>query len=367
MSALLILILGPVLLAGEARPEIPAAPVMPGASLLPGDVLAIDVYEHPDLQLTTRIDSDGTIRFPLCGAVAAAGRTTGQLADHLAVGLREANVERPEVFVFVEEYAPRTVYVLGAVKKPQSLSLPLEAGLTALQAISSAGGLSERADARGVHVRRTPDSGKPVQISVNAVQLLQQTPGSKDVALRPGDMVIVPTARPVSVLGRVRQPGTFLVDTVNPASLLEMLSRAGGFEDDASRSAVSILRRRPGEGLERILVNVGTDAQSRPEALQAVQPGDTILVPPGEQLFVLGRVKSAGAFSLRPGVLVTVSRAIAMAGGFDSLAAEEATLLVRNGHITQVNLRKAIRRDGNITLDVPVLPGDIVFVPESRW
>lgn len=337
--------------------------------LQPGDVLEISVHEHPEFSLKLRVDTDGSIRFPLCGKVRARGRTAGQISEALSEKLREANIERAQVFVFVAKYTPRYVYVLGEVKGMESkaLEIPPEGRMTALQAVSSVGGFSARADRRNVFVLRNREDGKRERIPVDVRRIMSRRGGAADVELKPGDTVIVPTASPISVFGMVNKPSAFEIDTSHPVSVMEMISRAGGFKEGADRDRTLVLRSSGAGDMKAYAVRMGAIMRGAAREDTKVQPGDVIIVQPRDKIFVLGQVKAAGAFNIRPEIPMTVTRAIAIAGGFDKLAAEDAVLLIRGGKVTRINLRRALRKDGDLSLDQPLKPGDIVFVPESRW
>ncbi len=426
--------------------------------LKPGDVLNIMVFEHPELKLTVRVDSDGTIRFPLCGVQQAAGKTAGEIATVLEERLSAANIERAQVFVFISEYSPRLVYVLGEVNGANSMALeiPPERRLSALQAISHAGGFSEKADLRAVFILRPSSNRSVVRIPVDVSGIMARDTTNTDVNLKPGDTVMVPSAKPVLVLGMVNQPGSYYIDTSKAISVLEVISRAGGFSQRADVRHVTVLRQvqenerqeivldlrdkhenadvrdnttvLPGDTvtvpeaspisvlgavkspgafsintsqtvspLEMIsraggfeegaaqdrLVAVRTDAdrtrtvipvtlgasnsQMQNSQSQFLQPGDIVLAVPQEKVFVLGQVNDAGAFNLDPNHPLRITQAIAMAGGFNRLAAQKAILHIRDDKVNRLNLEEALRADGDLTVNRVLQPGDIVFVTESRW
>ena len=360
----------PAVTEDSAKKKSAALSVKSAHLLLPGDILQVTVYEHPELQLTTRIDSDGSIRFPLCGKVPAAGKTAGAISDTLSEKLQTANIERAQVFVLVEEFVPRYVYVLGEAEgsETKALEIPPEARITALQAISSAGGFTQSADLRNVFVLRTTESGEQKRIAVNVRGIMNRLKDARDVDLRPGDTVVIPRARPVSVFGMVNTPGSFNIDTANAVSVAEMISRAEGFKDGADRDQTLLLRQSGSGGKKSYVVRMGQVMMKGSSAQNAqVQPGDVIIARPRDKIFVLGQVKEAGAFDIQPEIPMTVTRAIAMAGGFDKLAAEEAVLLIRGTQITRIDLRRALRKGGDQGLDASLRAGDMVFVPESRW
>jgi polysaccharide export outer membrane protein len=337
--------------------------------LRPGDVLEIAVYEHPELTLKTRVDSDGSILFPLCGKVQTAGLPAGAISSLLSGKLQKANIERAQVFVFVSEYTPRYVYVLGEVASGDSkaLEIPPEGRMSALQAVSAAGGFSPKADLRNVFVLRGKAGPSQTRVSVNVQQIMSRTGLAADVLLQPGDTVIVPSAKPVSIFGMVNQPGAFEIDTANTVSIAEIISRGGGFKEGADRDRTLLMRTDPDGKITTTVIKAGELMNGNVLQAPQVLPGDVIMATARDKIFVLGKVLKAGAFSLQPGITMTVSRAIAVAGGFDKLAAEGNVLLVRDNKVNRIDLDKVFRKNGELKLDLPLQAGDIVFVSESRW
>jgi polysaccharide export outer membrane protein len=71
----------------------PVPTVQAGGRLLtPMDVVSIRIVDHPDLDMTTRVEQDGTINFPYLGRVKAAGRTEDDLARAIERGLIERKI-----------------------------------------------------------------------------------------------------------------------------------------------------------------------------------------------------------------------------------------------------------------------------------
>ncbi|MBN1256639.1 MAG: polysaccharide biosynthesis/export family protein [Planctomycetes bacterium] len=340
--------------------------------LRPGDVLDISVHEHPEFMIRLRVDTDGSIRFPLCGKVVAAGLTAGQISEALSKKLQEANISGAQVFVFVSMYTPRYIYVFGEIRGQESkaLEIPPEGRMTSMQAISGAGGFTPKANLQKVFVLRQTKQGKIRKIPVNIAGIMSQKGAAADVELQPGDTVVVPPAMPVSVLGFVNTPGAFEIDTSNPCSAAEMISRAGGFQEGADRDQTLLLRANSNGGPETTvshIIPVGRIMRGEIQNPINIEAGDTIIARAMDKIHVLGQVQMGGAFYITPEITMTVTRSIAMASGFSRMAADDNVLLIRGGTVKSINLRKALRQDGDLSLDEPLIAGDIVYVPESRW
>ncbi len=158
--------------------------------LQPGDLVNIQVFREESMERTLRISGNGTITFPLVGAVSVAGLSQQEaeerLADKLKIYLRS-----PQVSILVKEYGNKSVYVLGQVQKPAAIQIPPEKSLTVLEAITSVGGFTEVANISKVRVLRM-QNGKQTAIDVDISQITKQGNKAMDIALMPGDVVFVP-------------------------------------------------------------------------------------------------------------------------------------------------------------------------------
>jgi len=171
----------------------------------------------------------------------------------------------------------------------------------------------------------------------------------------------------VTVVGNVHQPGTIALDPLSGLTAMQAIGRAGGFLEDADRPATQVVRRtiptENGEAPAPLLMPAATN----PTAGQDVQlqPGDLIVVPRLNRIFVLGQVKVPRAFPLPNDEPLTVSKAISLAGGFEVFAKQNEVQLIRVGSpVTVVKVREILT--GVSTTDPVLQAGDTVFVPESR-
>ncbi len=157
------------------------------ATLGSGDVLEIRVYQEGDLSGAYRISSEGTIDFPFCGRVQAAGLTSSGLADALTSCLKNGYLKKPQVTVFLKEYNSKKIYVFGEVQKPGTF--PFEDRMNIIQAITLAGGFNKLAAKNSVIVTRVLD-GQERKLRVPVESIGEGR--DKNFALQPGDIVYVP-------------------------------------------------------------------------------------------------------------------------------------------------------------------------------
>ena len=167
-----------------------AAAVGPDYRIGPGDNLQIYVWQNPDLSVTVPVRQDGRVSTPLVEDMLAAGKTASQLARDIEKVLSEY-VRSPKVNVFVLNAvsALSQVKVTGQVRTPEAL--PYHEGMTVLDAVLAVGGLTNFAAGNRAKVVRMVD-GKQQEIKIRLDKLLEHGDMSQNIALRPGDVLLVP-------------------------------------------------------------------------------------------------------------------------------------------------------------------------------
>jgi protein involved in polysaccharide export with SLBB domain len=172
---------------GEKRRTTSLPPPSEKTAVGAGDIFTLQIVGEKDLPTEFQVASDGTATVPFLQKIQVAGLEPQDIAKFV----REQLIARkflvdPVVIVQVREYHSRTVILLGQVAKPGSF--PLTPGLTLMQAISLAGGLTAIADDDKVTLTRKIGQGtQTVRVSVDAI-----TDGTaQDVALQAGDRVFV--------------------------------------------------------------------------------------------------------------------------------------------------------------------------------
>jgi|SRR5579863_6684363 len=152
------------------------------------DVLEINVWKEPENSKIVPVRPDGKISLPLLNDVQAAGLTPMQLQESIKEGLKKF-ISEPQVTVIVNQVNSRRVYVLGEVMRTGALSmLP---GMTVLQALSSAGGLSQYAKTNGIYVLRT-ENGHQTTLPFNYKEVVRGKHPEQNILLQPGDTIVVP-------------------------------------------------------------------------------------------------------------------------------------------------------------------------------
>jgi polysaccharide biosynthesis/export protein len=154
----------------------------------PGDELSLDFYLNPEFNDDVTVRPDGNVTLRLVGDVEAAGQTPGQFAQTLDKDYL-SELRNPDAAVHVKSMPSRQVYVQGQVGKPGAF--PLEPGMTALQAISEAGGLTDDASKEAVLIRRDL-CGQPHGTRIDVANAKGSPDKGEDVALDPRDIIVVP-------------------------------------------------------------------------------------------------------------------------------------------------------------------------------
>jgi len=154
----------------------------------PQDLVRIDVWKEPDISRTIPVRPDGKISLPLMNDVQAAGLTAMELAGSIREGLSKY-ITSPQVTVTVTEINSRRVYVTGEVMRPGAQ--PLLPNMTALQALTSAGGFTQFAKTKSIYILRIED-GKQVKHPFNYKAVLDGKHPEDNIQLQPGDVIVVP-------------------------------------------------------------------------------------------------------------------------------------------------------------------------------
>lgn len=176
-----------------APPNADMAPpaVAPQYVIGPGDSLAIFVYDNPQLGANVPVRPDGRISTPLIPDIVAAGKTPTQLGAQIEERLKEF-VKDPHVTVMVHSFVgpfDRQIRVIGEATDPQAI--PYREGMTVLDVMIATKGLTRYAAGnRAVIVRRV--GKKEETIHVRLSDLLKDGDINQNVAMRPGDTLIIP-------------------------------------------------------------------------------------------------------------------------------------------------------------------------------
>ncbi len=155
----------------------------------PGDQLDISFYMSPEFDQDLTVRPDGDISMPVVGNIHVQGLTPVGLEKNLNQ-LYSQELKDPKTTVRIDKSPSQVVYVEGQVGKPGAV--PLQPGMTAIQAIAASGGMNDNAGpSRVILIRRDACGnahGQPLKLD----KVLNQKNNEEDVALLPSDIVVVP-------------------------------------------------------------------------------------------------------------------------------------------------------------------------------
>ncbi len=276
-----------------------------------GDRIQIDIFNVPEYSGQNgqyQVLVDGTINMPLIGKISVLGLTIDQTANQLRRAY-QPYLQRPELLtVKLLGTRPLQIGIAGEVNRPGSYTIAISTDAevklpTLTRAIQIGGGVTQAADIRCIILTR-PQIGT---VTIDLTDLLQLGDLSKDINLRDGDTIFVPTntsfdalerrqlatasvagdpTQPVNivVVGEVTKPGSYTITRVDEngglLTITRALQAAGGVTLSAEIGQLQVIRRPKAGPPQNLQVNL-RELLYRGDLSQDIilQQGDTILVP----------------------------------------------------------------------------------------
>ena len=313
-----------------------------------GDLISVEVFDVPELSREVRVSQTGSIGLPLLPVrLMVTGLTEIQVQQKIAEVL-EANglVSHPEVNVSVKEKKSKPITIVGAVFHPMVYSA--DRPVTVLEVLAEAGGISNDAGDTVIITRPdqssteslgtespgeppeitpadlagTPGAGSPAvvqpstpsnqaasapspnasatppplsnTITVNLNELLEAGDARNNIVLQGGDIVTVPHAGIVYVLGAVAHPGGFVVtNDREQLSTLKALALAGGLNPTARKHQAVIIRKDAAGQQHQVIVDLGKVLKQETEDVK-LQASDVLYVPQSGSKTALIRAAEIG-------------------------------------------------------------------------
>lgn len=314
-----------------------------------GDVLAVEVFDVPELTREVRVNQTGTIGLPLVPVrLHVSGLTELQAAAKISEVL-QANglVSHPEVSVNVKERKSKPITIVGAVGHPMVYQADRQ--VTLVEVLAEAGGIANDAGDTVIISRPETDSG---------------TDSSEPPVIGPDDAAPLtpPSERPASPTPPTRE--TKAAEPAVPQASTTPETKSALLPNAQEPPAV-----QPPPLTNIITVNLGEILDSGNLSNNVIlQPGDVVTVPHAGIVYALGAVTRPGGYvvSNDRGQLTTL-KLLALAGGLDHTAKSTQAVIVRrdsNGQQreVQVDLRKVMKFQSE---DVRLQPSDILYIPKS--
>jgi polysaccharide export outer membrane protein len=301
------------------------------------------------------------------------GQTSGEQFITSKIKLNPANPGMgdvklmPEDIVILPDSSSMVVYVAGEAVKPGSLNY--KEGLTVLQAILDAGGMTQKAIGSKAKVLREDASGRS-QIPVDMDAILKKGDKQQNIALLPGDIIVIPGMSlydDILVTGKVNTQG--MIPYEEGITAVKAIFMAGGLSNNAISSQIRIMKRNGDIQVPTLLDIAKSQSGEAGASNPILEPGDMMVVlgpAPGNIISVLGKVRRPGIIEYTNGL--TVLQSILQAGGFDQGAARSKVKIVRGEGEKQQNITADLddlMNKGNRSRDIALMPGDIVYVPET--
>jgi polysaccharide export outer membrane protein len=250
----------------------PAAAQKESLLIGPGDLIQVDVLDTPEMEQQVRVTDEGNAPLAYIGNVKVGGMTPGAAAEAIQLLLVSKNVmKHPQVTVRVQEYSTQDVSVLGQVHTPGAY--PLTTPQPVLRVLSLAGGVTDLAD-RQVTIKR---HGSPQQLTY----MLSNDPQkmlTDMVMVYPGDIVMVPNAPVIYIMGDVGRPGGYAMSAnASHLTLLQAIARAGSANKTSVPSKVRLIRDT-GDGAKETRVHLDEMQKGKIPDID-LQANDIVFVP----------------------------------------------------------------------------------------
>lgn len=260
-------------------------PVDPGAYVLgPGDMVSVRIFGANDMPAQpVEVGGDGKLNLPMVGEVPAAGMTVLRLQSDLTKRYA-VYFKQPQVTVTVTAYRSQPVTVMGAVNTPNVIDLRGPTRL--MDVISEAGGLKPDAGDKITITRPASGngaSGGKGEFSTQVVDLhkiINGTDPNANVLIQARDLITVPKARMVYVVGDVTKPGGYVLDGMGGLTVLQAIALAGGTTNTSAMSKVRILRAPAETGAQRVETRINLKkimADKNPDP--SLRADDILFVP----------------------------------------------------------------------------------------
>jgi polysaccharide export outer membrane protein len=254
----------------------------------PEDQITVHVFAAEDIpDRPAQIANDGSVNLPMVGQVQAAGLTIEQLQAALVTAYKKY-FKDPQVTVQVIDFRSQPVSVAGNVNTPGVVQLRGNRNL--MEVIGMAGGLKADAGDSALITRYLSEGPIPVagafadptgkysvaHIDIRAVMSGKDPQGN--ILIKPHDVITIPRARMIYVLGNVTKPGGYVLTDNETMSITQAIALAGGWDHTAALKDARVLRADGGAEREQIPANVKKIMENKAPDLQ-LRADDILYIP----------------------------------------------------------------------------------------
>ena len=314
MKLLFTCLLGVVSLAtAQTAPRVSVAGASGSYILGPGDQFIMEIADLEELNgKAHRVDNDGTVTLPLIGRMQAAGLTLPEFEAALDEKL-SAQLKEPKIAITVTESLSQPVTVIGWVNNPGVQRL--RGRQTLAEVLSQAGGLKPDAGYRVTVTRqigagdlplpgaKRDEANQVITGEVNLADILEARNPASNISIQPRDMITVPRAKIVYVVGEVKKSGGFTLEQKSSMSVIQALALAEGTTSTAAKNRALILRQVPGAAnRSEIAVDLNKVMAGKTGDV-TLQPDDILFIPNSLAKVIRARTIET-AVSTAAGVLI---------------------------------------------------------------
>lgn len=283
------------------------------------DQITVQAFELEEISnKPVRIDTSGYISLPIVGRIKASGLTVQQLEIEVVSRLK-TYIREPQVSITMTEFHSQPVSVLGHVGIPGVHQL--QGRKTLLEILSTVGGLKPEAGLNVKITRRREWGSIPVDgvqsdstgqfhvAEVNLRDLMEAKRPELNIAIMPHDVITVPKAEVIYVVGEVRKAGGFALNDKRTISVLEAISLAEGLQAEAKPKNTRIFRLDKST-LRRVEIPVDLSKILQGKGTQEImlEPEDILFVPKSSAKGILSRTIEAAVSAASQGIIWSAIR-----------------------------------------------------------
>lgn len=239
--------------------------------LRPNDSIKLEVYQEPDLSAAVRILRTGEASFPLIGSLTISGLSVSQATAKIRDLYAADYLVDPKITLTVTDYATEFVSILGAVKSPGQVPIPISGELDIATALATVGGLTETADPQRVLLVKSSGASSYLSLDRNI------STAQGKIKLEAGDRIIANQSayvgRTLTILGQISRQGPLPFPPNGKLDLVSAIAMAGGLTDLANPRKLAINRKGVITTLDYKQISEKGDAPF------LLQPDDIITVP----------------------------------------------------------------------------------------
>jgi len=233
-------------------------------SLGAGDAIRVLVFQNPDMTVEARVSENGSITYPLIGAVNLGGLSISAAEKKIAAALKSGGfVKEPQVNIVLIQVRGNQVSVLGQVSHPGRF--PLETFDTRVSdMLAAAGGATALGD--DVVIVTGARNGKPFRQKIDIPALYLSEHSEADIVLSGGDTIYVDRAPVFYIYGEAQKPGAYRIE--RGMTVMQALALGGGPTLRGSEWRLRLHRKNAAGVIEKL----------SPDMTSPVLPDDVIYV-----------------------------------------------------------------------------------------